>query len=331
MKKILTTILILCLFASLGLAQGHKDGAHKGGGLIQLQQGAAQGDIIYWNGTAWTKLVIGSNGEFLTTDGSTPSWGAGGASADSAWNIITLGNDAENVDGKINLISANNSQVNINIDDTDVMNFVGASGGYYFQGIYPIQTEYGIISGAADIFVNPDLGSTGTLTLANAGDGDFVVIEAITTINEAGADYDFRVETAGEDSALVVDGADGDVYMEGLGTGTGTALSRVAGTDEIVEESSSMRFKDNISDWDIDPSALMGLKPRQFDWNDKSAVEGLHDYGMIAEEVGDVLPEAIQYKDGEVQAWSQPKLIALLVATVQSQQKQIDELKKKIK
>lgn len=78
MKKILITILILCLFASFGFAQAHKDGAHKGSTLIQLQQGAAEGDIIYWNGSAWVVLNIGSNTEVLTSNGTIPTWGAGG-------------------------------------------------------------------------------------------------------------------------------------------------------------------------------------------------------------------------------------------------------------
>ena len=97
MKRLSITILILCLFASFGFAQGHKDGAHKGGGLIQLMQGAAEGDIIYWDGTAWVKLSIGSNGTVLSSNGTTVSWGAkaGGDSVsmnDDGW--IGLGGSA---------------------------------------------------------------------------------------------------------------------------------------------------------------------------------------------------------------------------------------------
>lgn len=88
MKKILITILILCLFCSLGFAQAHKGGAHKVGGLIGLQNGAAQGDIVYLNGADWVVLNIGSNGFFLTSNGTIPSWGS--VSVDSSWTSASI-------------------------------------------------------------------------------------------------------------------------------------------------------------------------------------------------------------------------------------------------
>ncbi len=134
MKKILITILILCLFVSFGFAQGHKDGAHKGGGLAALMQGAVQGDIIYWDGTAWVKLNIGSNGEFLTTNGSIPNWGAGGgAASDSSWtsariDTLTSGDDTDNVDGTIKVISAAGADAIVMTGDaTPMITFTNSS------------------------------------------------------------------------------------------------------------------------------------------------------------------------------------------------------------
>lgn len=103
MKKLFFTIFALCLIFSTGFSQAHKDGAHKGGGLIQIAEGAAEGDIIYWNGSAWTLLNIGSNTYVLTSNGTTVSWAAGGGS-DSTWtsarvDTLTLGDDTDNVDG----------------------------------------------------------------------------------------------------------------------------------------------------------------------------------------------------------------------------------------
>lgn len=342
MKKILITILILCLAVSLGFAQPQKAGAHKSVGLATLITGAAQGDIIYWDGTSWVLLNIGSNTNVLTSNGTIPNWGAGGGS-DSSWtsaNADTFyvgtatGGFADLAVGAADQVAFYITDTGVNLNQTSLAQATDSAsvyaytqadgdaaveirdkGGHLMQMAMDNGFHFKLTNKNMTFYTN----NIARFTIQNTGGIIF---------NDPGNNVDFRAETAGEDSAFVVDGADGDIYMEGLGSGTGTALSRVAGTDEIVEESSSRRFKDNISDWDVDPSALMGLRPRQFDWNEKSSVEGLHDYGMIAEEVREVLPEAIHYKDGEVNAWSQSKVIALLVATVQDQQKQIDELKK---
>lgn len=78
MKKILITILILCLFASFGMAQ-HKTAAHKGG--IPLK---------------------GVVGYVLTWDGLKPVWAVG--ASDSVWSSITLGRSGL-VNGQLNLVA----------------------------------------------------------------------------------------------------------------------------------------------------------------------------------------------------------------------------------
>jgi len=168
----------------------------------------------------------------------------------------------------------------------------------------------------------------------NAGGSSYFRVDGSSNFvkcNEDAGDVDFLIETDNEDSAFVVNGANGNIYMEGLGSGTGTALSRVAGTDQIVEETSSMRYKTDISDWFINYKSIMRLKPRQFVWNDKSAIEGFHDYGMIAEEVAEVIPEAITYNgEGEIQSWDAKTVATYLIGVVQAQQKQIDDLTKRV-
>ena len=129
----LITILILCLFVSFGLAQ-HKSGAHKNTTLATLVSGAAQGDIIYWNGTAWTLLNIGSNTYVLTSNGTTVSWAAS-SSTDSAWtsariDTLTLGNDTENVVGIIEMVADDGDTYLITINTSDAAVFSGATGGY---------------------------------------------------------------------------------------------------------------------------------------------------------------------------------------------------------
>jgi hypothetical protein len=139
-----------------------------------------------------------------------------------------------------------------------------------------------------------------------------------------------QVVTATADTIMLLE-ADGDLFMESLGSGTGTALHIVTGTDEIVIDSSSELFKDDIEDWDIDTKALLKLKPRSFVWNDKSALPGAEDKGFIAEEVAKAFPEGANYRDGKVNSWNKGKVIALLVAHNQELEKRIAELEKRVK
>lgn len=133
MKKLFFTILILCLFVSFGLAQ-HKAGAHKSGGLAALIDGAAQGDIIYWDGTDWVLLNIGSNTYVLTSNGTIPTWAAG--SSDSVWSSITLGRNGL-ASGQLNFIASDNDQGNIAITTNDALLISGFSDGLGI-GLAPI-------------------------------------------------------------------------------------------------------------------------------------------------------------------------------------------------
>lgn len=118
----------------------------------------------------------------------------------------------------------------------------------------------------------------------------------------------------------------GKIYATNLGTDTGTQLS-ITGSDEIVIESSSGRYKENVEDWNPDISTLSKIKPRQFDWKNSKQ----HGYGFIAEEIADVLPEVALYHDGQINSWDEKKMVAYLIAIIQKQQKEIEELQRKIK
>lgn len=51
---------------------------------------------------------------------------------------------------------------------------------------------------------------------------------------------------------------------------------------------SSRRYKDNITDADLDPAAVLALRPREFD-----RIGGGHELGLIAEEVDEHLPALV--------------------------------------
>jgi len=71
------------------------------------------------------------------------------------------------------------------------------------------------------------------------------------------------------------------------------------------------------------------LRGVRFDWKK----DGKHDIGLIAEEVGEVIPEVVAYEENGLDAKSvdYARLVSVLIEALKEQQKQIDELKQTVK
>jgi len=87
MKKLLSLIFSILLLTGIGFSQGKWRFNPFTGTRDYYVEGlslstAASGDIIYYNGTIWTRLAKGNNDEVLTLAAGIPSWAAaGGADA----------------------------------------------------------------------------------------------------------------------------------------------------------------------------------------------------------------------------------------------------------
>lgn len=58
------------------------------------------------------------------------------------------------------------------------------------------------------------------------------------------------------------------------------------------------------------------LEVKEFDWKDTNQ----HDIGLIAEEVEKIIPEAVWYKNGQVEGLKPLTLIAILIQAIQELQ-----------
>jgi hypothetical protein len=124
--------------------------------------------------------------------------------------------------------------------------------------------------------------------------------------------------------------ATGD-YMGGTGTGVdanGTAYDFYAsgpGTD--YGSASSIRWKSDIRRIDDALGKVLRLRGVYFNWD--SAHGGRHDVGMVAEEVGEVLPEIVSYEENGVDATGMDysKLTPLLVEAVKALKAEVDNVR----
>ncbi|WP_327175478.1 tail fiber domain-containing protein [Streptomyces sp. NBC_01335] len=112
------------------------------------------------------------------------------------------------------------------------------------------------------------------------------------------------------------------------GSGTYYAVW-VQGDGSFARNTSSRRFKQNIRDIDIEPDAVLSLRPRVYDRRPKEdGGDYLRDeFGLIAEEVAETLPEVVTYdEEGRIDALRYDLLSVALLSVVQDQAGRIERL-----
>lgn len=101
--------------------------------------------------------------------------------------------------------------------------------------------------------------------------------------------------------------------------------------DVTANTSSDRRWKDKITPIDNPIEKIKKLSGNSFIWKD--GFENYHsnkgiDYGVIAQEVEEVMPEIVIDREHGYKGVRYEKIIPLLIEAIKEQQKQIDELKK---
>ncbi len=117
----------------------------------------------------------------------------------------------------------------------------------------------------------------------------------------------------------------------GIATSSPTATFEVAAGKTTLADAwtirSSARFKDNIKPIDSALDKTERLRGVSFDYKDS----GAHSLGFIAEEVAEIVPEAVQRNaDGEVVGLDYNRITPLLVEAVKAQEKVIRALEERI-
>jgi hypothetical protein len=93
-----------------------------------------------------------------------------------------------------------------------------------------------------------------------------------------------------------------------------------------ITETSSLRYKKEISHLHNALKMIMQLQGVSYKLKDSEVKE----IGFIAEQVEQILPEAVIYKGGKPDSVAYSRITAILVEAVKEQQRQINELKDKL-
>jgi hypothetical protein len=113
-------------------------------------------------------------------------------------------------------------------------------------------------------------------------------------------------------------------YNSGLGT-AGAIKVNSGGTTVTYSTSSDQRLKENIVDAPSASNDIDAIQVRSFDW----IADGSHqDYGMIAQELQSVAPEAVSgdADSDEMMGVDYSKLVPMLVKEIQSLRARVAQL-----
>lgn len=145
--------------------------------------------------------------------------------------------------------------------------------------------------------------------------------------------------TVGESNTTRIGGATGTAAGEqnrcfitgirGITTGVNDAIAvLIDSAGQLGTVSSSMRYKDNIQDMFHHSTDIYNLRPVIFTYKGKSKIS----YGLIAEEVEDVMPNLVVYNDKkEPETVKYLDLIPMLLNEIQKLNARVDYLEKGMK
>jgi hypothetical protein len=151
-------------------------------------------------------------------------------------------------------------------------------------------------------------GGGGTALRLNSG-GDIVLYNAANT-GSATLFCDTNGELRTNDSVLI-----------------GGALNVVG--DITAFYTSDQRLKDNIVAIEDPLTKVLSISGNTYTWNEKSGKEG-NDVGVIAQEILEVLPEAVTTRDNGYLAVDYHKIVPLLVEAIKELSAKVENLEQKL-
>ena len=197
----------------------------------------------------------------------------------------------------------------------------------------------GISSPEAELHIRA--GDDPTLKLQSDGTNEVSGRISMRQSNDTGADiyYDgtngveglaFETFVSGQSKGVkMFIGVDGNVGIGTSNPGNILTIQQNSATDPVADAwttYSSRRWKTNIKTIENPLETVQALRGVTYDWK----ASGKHDIGLVAEEVGEVIPEIVAYEENGIDAKSvdYARLVAVLIEAVKEQQETIGDLKK---
>ena len=208
-------------------------------------------------------------------------------------------------------------------------------------------TQWGYLGGS-----DQNVKTTSDVTFASASLNNVVISGNLTVLGDAVQlgvseltieDKTITVASGSADSAaangagILIAGADESItWNHGNSRFDISDDIHVTGTiqatnDIIAYASSDIRLKNNIKPIENPLDKIHSISGNSFDWNvDKQDIYNGKDYGVIAQEIENILPELVITKEDGYKAVKYDKLVSLLVEGIKELSNEVNELKTKI-
>jgi len=179
---------------------------------------------------------------------------------------------------------------------------------------------------AKNLYVGGNTNITGDLTVG--GNVNFDVV-----VGSSGTFGNIQLAVADDNT---IDTSTGDLKLNStsgsfVAIQTNTTITGILSvTDDITAFwTSDERLKDNITPIDDPLAKVLSISGNTFDWNEKSNKDG-HDVGLIAQEIREVLPEAVVERDNGYLAVDYHKVVPLLVEAIKELSGKVEVLEQKL-
>jgi len=287
---------------------------------------------IYHNGDTDTYIGFHNDNQFRVVTGGSEQmeWGNG----------YTVMNDSK----EFRLGTSSDFRMWFDGNHTYFRNYAHANGNIYFQGEDPsggnkaLLYLYSDTTGDAHIRGYHDSNevfrtkSSGTLQVGNPSN----------TSNENGElqltaylQTNYSLDIYKDVNNVYGHGSSAMIWRVFQGSGGVISFNAADGSfrstgDIIAYSSSDVRLKDNIKSIDNAIDKVLTLNGCEFDWNDKQSTHQGSDVGLIAQDVEQVVPQAVRTNDSGYKSVRYEKMIPLLVQSIKEQQSHIDKQQQQI-
>ena len=177
----------------------------------------------------------------------------------------------------------------------------------------------GTLSVTDTVTLSSSLTVNGNTTFGNDG-SDVTTITGRLDVDNLRFDGNTFSSTSGN---ITIDSAGGTVSISDNTAITGELT--VTG-DITAFYTSDQRLKDNITPIDDPLAKVLSISGNTYTWNETSGKEG-NDVGVIAQEVLEVLPEAVTTRDNGYMAVRYEKLVPLLIEAIKDLKGEVTELR----
>ena len=122
------------------------------------------------------------------------------------------------------------------------------------------------------------------------------------------------------------------IYTPTTAADANVYISSGASGYSIIRSTSALKYKENVTDLELDSALIYNLRPVSFNSKSKADDKSRRFIGLIADEIADEIPEIIIYNEfNEPESYDNRMLMTLILSEIQKLRGEIETLKNQIK